>query len=1501
MLRQIQHFLQKRAKASLTYGSFNLLISFGLLSESVAANPQGYYLAEEQLPNTVSQAENCLTREQDYKKEFRKFQGRATAQWQQAHKKHSEGVKLYDQGTAEAKTRAIKEIEEAIQIWRQMGDRSYEAIALGRLSMIYTSLNENQKALDYDNQVLSLRQASGDCSSEAATLVSIGQTYNKLGEPQKAIGLYNQALFLFRTLEKPSEQTSTLLHLGSLYSFLGDTQKAIAYFNQALEILPAVKDSWKNFWEAQVVTGLGNAYISLGEVQKALDFLEEKLSRFRAEKNLAGEGKTLELIGEVYTRSGRYREALDIYNKALVIWRSDERANRLLNLEANTLLSIGKIYGHLGDEQKASESYEQALKQFRATGDSLGEANALHAFGMVYGLFGEQQKQLALYYQVLKLRQANGDLSGEAFVLTSIGSIHSKLGNHQKALNHAVRALNLSREIGNLRIEIEALNQIGFAYQSAGSHQLSLCFYNQVLVLQRDVKDTSGESDTVSKIGLFYISLGKMQNALKFLEESLSHFKSEKNRFGEAKTLEAIGQVYSSTGQDRQALDFYEQALAIWRLDKRANKLLNLEAFVLAQMGSAYTSLGEKQKALELYSQALSQSRASGSRIREAYTLGRIGRAHEIFGEKQKALDSYKQALDIQQASGDLQGELTTLSMVSGVHSNLGEFQEALYLLNRTLTLRRTVKDRPGEANTLRAISSVYKLLGEYRLSLDSYNRALEIWRALESQNGEAQTLADIANVNRLIGEYEEALKSSKQLRELYRNLGNRLEEANVLSTIGRIHESMGQPEQVLESANEMLSMSRTMDSRFLEGAAFAMITRAHHLSGDYPKALESSTRALELLRLVRWGNSEANILTVVGMVHSSLGQPQQAVDAYNQELILRRSAGDRVGEADALFKLAQVERDRDNLHAARTHIEAALEIVESLRTKVASQDLRVSYLASVYKYYELHIDLLMQLHKYQPTAGYDALALEASERARARGLLELLTEAKADIRQGVAPELLKQERSLQEQLDALEKQRLELFSDKYNYVDVATGNPDRKVVQENLEKQSIALVAQYREVQSQIRATSPRYASLTQPQPLSLAQIQQQVLDEDTLLLEYSLGEKHSYLWAVTKTTITAHVLPKRSEVEAAAKGFRDVLTDPTLRNSSIKWSRAGLPLTQMLLGPVAAQLGRKRLLVVGDGLLQYVPFAALPAPSAAKVAKPGSTGSEVPLLVEHEIVSSPSASTLAVLRNEFKERKLAPKTVAVLADPVFDTDDSRIKSKASTTVTPKGSPVTSIDTLLAQRALERSADISGVKFHRLPFTSQEAQLIQKLVPASISRQAVGFAANRTTATSPELAQYRIVHFATHGLLDSVNPELSGVVFSLLDQKGGAQNGYLRLHEVFNLKLGAELVVLSACRTGLGRQVNGEGLVGLTRGFMYAGAPRVAVSLWSVNDGATARLMGKFYEAMLKKGLRPAAALRAAQLEMQKEGQVPYSWAGFVLQGEWRTGSSLSVPVSSQ
>ncbi|MBI3949281.1 MAG: CHAT domain-containing protein [Acidobacteria bacterium] len=984
----------------------------------------------------------------------------------------------------------------------------------------------------------------------------------------------------------------------------------------------------------------------------------------------------------------------------------------------------------------------------------------------------------------------------------------------------------------------------------------------------------------------------------------------------------------------------------------------------------------------------------------KAFAEGQRLRIQGTAESLRRTIEKYEEAVPLWRAVGDQRGEAHTLSNIGLVYNWLGEPQTALDYLSQALQLRRTMKDHHGEAATLNNIGMAYWLMGELQKALDYYSQALPLGRVAGNRFGEATTLYNIGSSYASLGECHKALDFFDQALRVSQVVKGRIEEACALTGIGRVYDAVGEPQRALDCYNQALPLRRAVGDHYGEAKILHYIGVIYDDLGEKQKALNYLGQALRLRRIVgdRWG--EAQTLHSIGRLYASLNKEQKALEYYEQALSLWQAVGNRIGEAETLHGIARVERSLGKLTEARAQVETALDLIESVRTKIISQDLRASFFATNRTHYEFYIDLLMQLHQRHPWDGFDAAALQASERARARSLLETLTEAHADIRQGVDSVLLERERTLQQQLNARAQRHKYLAADEPTIESAA---------KDELE----VLLTEYQEVQAQIRAGSPRYAALTQPQPLIVTEIQQQVLDENTLLLEYALGEERSYLWAVTPTSIASFELPKRAEIDAAARRVYDLLA---ARNKRVKFEtleekqarvaradaeypEAAAALSQMVLGPVAWQLGKKRLLIVSEGALQYVPFGALPVPNGdaakgrhgdAATERRGDTVTQgrrqqerlatlpfhhvaassnpyvatspcprvdfVPLVAKHEIMSLPSASVLAVLRQELAERPPATEAVAVLADPVFDSEDPRVtvtslmgkdpigRSSASgskrtpMTRTVDSSRISDFQTsspvgwhgqpnlstaqewaeymplsgmsrdYFAEQLrtlsplhpltpdLERSVRESGLaddkpSIPRLPFTREEAEGIMAHLSQGRGLKALDFSANRAMVTDAKLNQYRIVHFATHGLLNSQHPELSGIVLSLVDEQGQPQDGFLRAHEIYNLNLSADLVVLSGCRTGLGKEVKGEGLVGLTRGFMYAGAARVVVSLWDVHDAATAKLMKRFYQGMLADGLRPAAALRAAQVAMWRERrwEAPYYWAGFQLQGEWR------------
>jgi CHAT domain-containing protein/tetratricopeptide (TPR) repeat protein len=941
-----------------------------------------------------------------------------------------------------------------------------------------------------------------------------------------------------------------------------------------------------------------------------------------------------------------------------------------------------------------------------------------------------------------------------------------------------------------------------------------------------------------------------LRKSIDSYNEALPLWREAGDKRGEAYTLNQIGLVRSRTGEPKKAIEFYEQAMALWRdVGDRLN-----EANELTNIGTAYWRQSESEKALEYNGRALSVARAAGYREVEALALNNIGAEYGASGQPQEALKYFGQALPL---IGNQKLQAVTLNNMATDCIQLGEFQRAVEYLNRSLTLRRAVGDRRGEAITLHNIGRAYAELGEPTQALEYYNQALVLGREVGDHRGEAITLQSLSTVYISSGDLRSALDYSNKALELSRAMSDRRLEAYELNDLGMIYRNLGETQKALDQFNQALSVVRAVGEKF----------------------------------------EEVSILNNIGDARLRSGDTTGAVEFHERALALSRETHSRPGEVSSLYGLARTLSQTGDLAQARSRIEAALEIVESTRTKVAGAELRTSYLASNKEPYQFYIDLLMSMHREKPSGGFDAAALQASERARARGLLDLLAEARADIRQGVEPELLARERSLQQQLNLKADRLTRLLGTNHTAEQEAAAT-----------KEVESLLSDYKDAESQIRARSPRYAALTQPQPLSAADIRKE-LDPDTALLEYSLGDERSFLWAVTQSSVAGFELPKRAEIESQARHVYELLTArdqfvkfetadqrrARIEKADAEYAASSAALSRLLLGPVADRIGRKRLLIVADGALQYLPFGALPLPDPAGGALP--RHDFVPVIAEHEVVSLPSASTLSVLRKELAGRSPAPQTLMVFADPVFDASDERVGALKSGTAArrtvgagnERGSTEDSLTRSL--RDLEGDAEETTL-LPRLPFTRSEAEAIAALAPSGRSEKLLDFAASRSAATDPRLGQYRYVHFATHVLLNTSHPELSGVVLSLVAPDGKEQDGFLRAHEIYNLNLDADLVALSGCRTGLGKEVSGEGLVGLTRGFMYAGAARVLVSLWDVDDRSTATLMERFYKGVLARTrVSPAAALRRAQLEMWRSTRwhAPYYWGAFVLQGEYR------------
>ncbi len=903
---------------------------------------------------------------------------------------------------------------------------------------------------------------------------------------------------------------------------------------------------------------------------------------------------------------------------------------------------------------------------------------------------------------------------------------------------------------------------------------------------------------------------------------------------------------------------------------------LRLEAERLHALGLELSENDRREtnrEALARFREALPLWRQAGDRFGEARSRHWVGVLLSNLLEHQEAVATFEATLATWTELGREDFVAETLYRLGNVQADLGRYDVALELFAGAEELWRRLGDLERLGFTLNNQAWVFSRLTRFQGAIDNYRQAAAIFRQLGLRRREAAMLENLGATYLRVGESEElASERFAEALAVYEELDSPGDEATALNSLGWVHKIQGQAARSIPYFERALAIAEDLGDLGNQALFLDNLGRAYLDLGEARTALELSTRAYGLSLEANAPDSQTVRLTSIAAAERALGRPEAAAERLTSALALSRRYGIRRIEAEALLGLAEIGRDAGDLDGALDRVEDAIEVVEAIRTDIESQRFRASYLGFGRFYYELYIDVLTDLAGRRPTGGYVGRALSASERARARSLLEILAEAGADLRAGVDPGLLERERALREALNRQAQERAKLTEESSE-----EGRAEREIHR---------LLGELDLVEREIRRNSPKTAALARPQPLTLAEIQRKVLDGETLLLEVALGEERSHLWAVTTASIKHHDLPPRAEIETAARRVYELLTDAhgwmgtESKARSERFHEAARELSAMLLVELGDALDARRLLIVAEGALQYLPFAALPAPGM---------GEGRPLVLDHEVVHLPSASTLAVLRAELADRPPAPRTLMALADPVFQPWDPRLQGvRAPRRKAGDGGSG-------GRRALWRSARGAGLgEFPRLASSGREAERIADLVPPEERRLALGLEASRELALSEELSRYRFLHFATHGILNDRNPELSGLVLSLFDERGEPRDGFLRLHEVYALDLKAELVVLSACQTGLGREVRGEGLIGLTRGFMYAGARRVVASLWKVEDRATAELMERFYRGMLERGMAPARALRAAQVEMlQGEAgerwSLPYFWAPFVLHGDWR------------
>src|SRR5688572_8075947 len=880
-----------------------------------------------------------------------------------------------------------------------------------------------------------------------------------------------------------------------------------------------------------------------------------------------------------------------------------------------------------------------------------------------------------------------------------------------------------------------------------------------------------------------------------------------------------------------------------------------------------------------------------------------------------------------------------------------GRADQALIQLRTALNLYTSAKNNSGIAATHNELGDLYLRQGQYPIALDNYQKALDGFLAFDPKKAAAEAmtglgddkynanlmLAKIGEVNYRLGKIGDAQAAYgrmvvKKPEGAASKVGRRFGGLSAIAggiTTGRV--SVEAPTSALTVALEAKKELDEYRNSTVYSSYQLGMGRLAYANNDLEGAKKNFEAALEaagsslagIAKLGQVRRFRAASRTSLGDIALRQGKFKDATKFYNdakkgaqedKRLDLMWPAQRGLGRS--LWLQAMQERDPKKSLSLREQALAnyreSLTTIETLRQgSLRADESRTTFLATTKDVFDeaaaanAAMALLTAGSTGTPLTGkaleYASEAFRINEQSRARSLLDLLSETNAAITEGVPAELLKRK---QENLD-----RQQDIAEILTGVSVST--EELKTKPAELDAELEKLQTEYEEIENQIRAASPRYATLTANKPMTLAEVQQSVLDDKTVLAEYALYSEDSYLFAVSKDAVSLFKLPGRASVEKLATDLRAQLIPSKLQRRIVgidvvdanrglgvaastpeeaaSFVAASNALYKVVLEPAAAMVGEKRLMVVADGALNYVPFEVL-----LKTPDSGDFASLGYLIKTNEIVYAPSASVVGAIKQQ--RANTTSRALLVIADPVFNSNDARAKKGTATATTTdadvRGLSIQGAVEDVAGSTPAPAAAMEGLPLARLNGTRLEAEQISKLAKASGGQADVwlDLEANEENLGTRDISKYRIIHVATHGLLNAERPQFTGVVLSLVGNK--SRDGFVRTDEVFNLRLGSPLVMLSACETGLGKEKRGEGVMGLTRAFMYAGAPTVGVSLWSVADKSTADLMTDFYQRLLSTSVTTttSGALRGAQLAMisGKKYSAPFYWAPFVLVGDW-------------
>ena len=904
-------------------------------------------------------------------------------------------------------------------------------------------------------------------------------------------------------------------------------------------------------------------------------------------------------------------------------------------------------------------------------------------------------------------------------------------------------------------------------------------------------------------------------------------------------------------GKYKESITLFKQALDL----ARKNQDHPAEVEALANLGLLYWNTGDLQDSKDAYENALSAAEKAAitdkkeeiEKCIQIHDLYQDGKDFLSEGNLGESIESLERAIALAKEIQSQEHEVKCLRSLSIRYLELDDFDKYKSLNESALKIARSLNHEKEQGRCLFNIGYYYGAVEDYSQALKHYEEALGMARIVEDYGDKSDCLTNISNIYRRLGNFDKALEYLRQVLRIDREELEEDAEAYVaidLNSIGVTYQKKalqsGKSEDLdlaLENYEESLRISRRIKEDETEIEALNNIGMVYVNLKRYPEALEYFNLALAKTEESQDIEETANILVNIGIVYSKQEKFDLAVESLQRALDAAAQTGKENTLWEAHFEIANTYMRRGDYQESLENYKSSVEHLEKIRSRIQLEELKASYLGTDKRIetYQNVVDLLYKLSRLEPEKPYGQEAFHFLERAKARGFLDRLEVSKVNIARGVDKELLIQEDDLMKEISALNS---ELFKP-------GLSDPEKEDIREKLNQSEGQLEA----LKRTIRISSPAYANLKYPQIISLGQTQRQLLDSKTAFLEYSLGEASSYAFVITRRDLKMFPLPPARMIRSQVREYLQTIAVKENQDFSL-----GHELFKILVLPGLDEK-IKKIIIIPDDILHYLPFETLLSQEEDNSW----------LVKDYKIAYAPSISSLReIIQQEGAREHKRQKDILAFGDPYFGPEEEKMETEdAAKTIS--------------------AAEVS--RFPRLKYSGQEIEKISAL----FKKEKVSLF-KREEATEERLKKlnldnYKILHFATHCIIDDIKPDRSYIVFSVGSASG--EDEILQTREVFHLKLNSELVTLSACQTGLGQLIKGEGVVGLSRAFFYAGASSALISLWAVHDQATSQFMERYY-FHLRTSHSVMDALQKTKLEMIDSGVLshPYYWAAFIVTG---------------